>query len=59
MKILNSTKGNHMEPQNYLRIILLKSTENLIKFLLAMEFYLIMKAQEEEKRLLLEKLQGF
>ena len=45
-----------MELQNYMLIGLQKTIERLIKFLLVMAFYLIMKVQEEGKRLLQRKL---
>ena len=55
MKNKNLNQNHLMVHPNYLRIILLKFIENLIKFLLVVAFYLIMRAQEEEKRLLREK----
>ena len=45
-----------MELQNYMPTGLQKITEKLTKFLLVMEFYLIMKVQEEEKHLSQRKL---
>ena len=43
----------------FIHIGLLQFIENHMVFLLVMEFYLITKVQEEEKLLLLEKLQDF
>ena len=45
-----------MEFQNYIRIGLQKFIERLIDFTLVMEFYSIMRAHEEAKHLLQEKL---
>ena len=41
--------------QNFLLTGLQLTIESLIKYLLATEYYLITKVQEEEKHLLLEK----
>ena len=49
MKILQWFQNHHMEFQNFILIGLQKFIEKHTVFLHAMEFYLIMKVQEEVK----------
>ena len=56
LKKLNFIQKAHTLHLNYLLTGSQKITESHIKFLQAMEYFLIMNLQEEEKHLLLEKL---
>ena len=55
LKIQNFIQNPHTVLQNFTHIGLHQSIESLTEFLHVMEFYLIMKVQEEEKRLSQEK----
>ena len=55
MKNQNSFPNLHTVYQNFTHIGLLNFIGKLMEFLHVMVFYLIMKAQEEEKLLLQEK----
>ena len=55
MKKLHFIQGTHMGLQSCMLTGLQLIIENIIKFLLVMEFYLIMKVQGEVKHLLQKK----